>query len=189
VPGIRDKHGRAGLIACVVLLAAGTAVAPAASADTGGARFIPPPPPPAYARIVDGRAIAPRGAPRRVRHVITAANRLIHRPYLWGGGHAAFTSGLDRGYDCSGAVSYALYGGRFLASPLVSGDLMRWARRGRGRWITVYASRAHTYLVVAGLRFDTSLHDPDAPAPLTGPRWSRTLRRSASFVARHPRRY
>ena len=161
----------------------------AAIADTGGARFIPPPPPPAYARIVAGKAIPPRHAPRRVKHVIGAANRLIHKPYQWGGGHRAFISGLASGYDCSGAVSYALYGGRFLLGPLVSGDLMDWARRGRGRWITVYASRTHTYIVVAGLRFDTSLHDPDAPTPLTGPRWSRTLRRSASFVARHPRGY
>ena len=175
---------------CLSLLAGPAIAAPdAARADTGGARFIPPPPPPAFATIVNGKAIAPRGAPRRVKHVIVAANRLIHKPYRWGGGHHAFLSGIDAAYDCSGAVSYALYGGRFMSGPLPSGDLMRWGRSGRGRWITVYASRRHTYIVVAGLRFDTSMHDPNAPTPRTGPRWSRTLRRSASFVPRHPRRY
>ena len=70
---------------------------------------------------------------------------------------------------------------------MASGGLMRWARRGTGRWITVYAHGGHAYVVVAGLRFDTSMRDPDAPGPSTGPRWSKTLRRSSAFVARHPR--
>jgi hypothetical protein len=157
--------------------------------QTGGEAFMPPPPPPASATIVNGKAIAPYGAPRRVKRMIVAANRLVLKPYRWGGGHDSFASGVDAGYDCSGAVSYALYGGRFLTSPLPSGDLMEWGRSGTGRWITVYASRAHTYVVVAGLRFDTSMHDRDAVGPGTGPRWSRRLRESASFVARHPRGY
>jgi hypothetical protein len=190
VARIGDKSLLVAAGICLVLLAGpGAAFPDEVRADTGGARFVPPPPPPAFAAIVGGKAIAPRGAPRRVRHVIVAANRLIHKPYLWCGGHDAFASGLDTAYDCSGAVSYALYGGRFLGGPRASGDLMRWGSRGRGRWITVYANRGHTYIVVAGLRFDTSMHDPDAPGPKTGPRWSRTLRRSASLVARHPRRY
>jgi hypothetical protein len=66
---------------------------------------------------------------------------------------------------------------------------MSWARSGPGTWLTVYANGGHAYLVVAGYRFDTSMHDADAPGPATGPRWSRTLRRSSSFVARHPRGY
>jgi hypothetical protein len=33
------------------------------------------------------------------------------------------------------------------------------------------------------------MRDQDAPGPRTGPRWSKTLRRSAAFVARHPRNY
>jgi hypothetical protein len=86
-------------------------------------------------------------------------------------------------------VSYALYGGRFLRNPLASGSLMRWARRGPGRWITVYAHSGHAYILVAGLRFDTSMRDRDAGGPRTGPRWSRRLRRSSRFVARHPRGY
>ena len=66
---------------------------------------------------------------------------------------------------------------------------MSWASSGTGRWITVYAHASHAYVVVAGLRFDTSMHDSDAPGPATGPRWSNTLRRSSAFVARHPSGY
>jgi hypothetical protein len=103
--------------------------------------------------------------------------------------HGAFSRRLDAGYDCSGAVSYALYGGRFLASPLASGELAAWARPGAGSWITIYANAAHAYLVVAGLRFDTSMRDPDPVGPLTGPRWSARLRAPAGYLARHPRGY
>jgi hypothetical protein len=175
--------------ACLLLTGlAGTASA-GKPPSSGGATFVPPPPPPEEATLVDGRVIAPASAPRRVKRVIEAANRLVEKPYIYGGGHKPFSSGLDRGYDCSGALSYALYGGRFLRSPLPSGALMSWGQEGPGEWITVYAHGGHAYIVVAGLRFDTSLRDPDAPGPSSGPRWSRTLRESDAFVARHPRGY
>ena len=173
------------LVAFFVLASAGGASA----ANTGGASFVPPPPPPKEAKIVNGRAIAPAGAPARVTRAIRAANKIVRKPYLWGGGHGSFTSSLARGYDCSGAVSHALHGGRFLRTPMASGDLMSWGRKGPGRWITVYASSSHAYVVIAGLRFDTSMHDSNAPGPATGPRWSKTLRRSAAFRARHPKNY
>jgi cell wall-associated NlpC family hydrolase len=172
--------------ACVIALAvAATANADnGASSSNGGAVFIPPPPPPKKAKIVNGKAIAPAGAPARIKHVIAAGNRLIGKPYRYGGGHKAFTRALDSGYDCSGSVSYALYGGRFLRSPLASGDLMDWARNGPGQWLTVYANSGHAYMYVAGLRFDTGMRDnPSA----TGPAWSKKLRRNASYVPRHPR--
>jgi hypothetical protein len=172
----------------VALWCAGSASA-AKPPNTGGAAFVPPPPPPKEAKIVNGRAISPAGAPRRVRLAIEAANRIVRKPYVWGGGHRGFGKSLDRGYDCSGAVSHALHGGRFLGSPLASGDLMDWGREGPGRWITVYAHSSHAYVVIAGLRFDTSMHDPNAPGPGTGPRWSKKLRRSAAFQARHPKNY
>jgi len=175
--------------ACLLLpAAAGTATAETPP-TSGGATFEPPPPPPEEATLVDGRVIAPASAPLRVKRVIDAANRLVEKPYIYGGGHKPFSSRLDRGYDCSGSVSYALYGGRFLRSPLPSGAMMNWGQEGPGQWITVYASGGHAYVVVAGLRFDTSMHDSDAPGPRTGPRWSRTLRKSNAFVARHPRGY
>jgi hypothetical protein len=178
-------------VAATLLLVMGLAGTASATRPngSGGATFQPPPPPPEEATLVNGRVIAPASAPRRVKRVIAAANRLVEKPYIYGGGHRPFASELDRGYDCSGAVSYALYGGRFLRSPLPSGALMSWASAGPGEWITVYAHGGHAYIVVAGLRFDTSMRDADAPGPSSGPRWSRTLRRSDAFVARHPRGY
>jgi hypothetical protein len=175
-------------VACLLVLAPG-AMGQSSSATTGGgASFVPPPPPPAKGALVDGRLIAPASAPRRVKRVIRFANQIVEKPYLYGGGHKPFRRGkLDRGYDCSGAVSHALRGGRFLRSPLPSGPLMSWGRSGPGRWITVYAHGGHAYIVVAGYRFDTSMRDPDAPGPSTGPRWSKSLRKSSAFVARHPR--
>ena len=157
-------------LACACLGLLGGAASASAAGGTagpsrnGGTAFVPPPPPPEQAMIVDGKAIAPASAPTRIKRVITAGNRLIGKPYRYGGGHRAFTRALDRGYDCSGTVSYALYGGRFLRSPLPSGALMSWGRDGPGRWLTVYASR-------------------------TGPGWSKRLRKSAAFTARHPRGY
>ena len=183
---------RAFLGACLACAVVGVPVASAqvAPPTSGGATFVPPPPPPETAQLVNGRVIAPASAPTRVERVITAANRLVDKPYIYGGGHKPFVTGkLDAGYDCSGAVSYALYGGRFLRSPLPSGAMMNWGDPGPGQWITVYAHASHAYVVIAGLRFDTSLRDPDAPGPGTGPRWSRSLRESGAFVARHPRGY
>jgi hypothetical protein len=180
------RHATAALAASAIVLAGACT---ASAAGTGGAAFaapVPPPAPPSVATIVNGRAVAPAGAPAKVRRVITAANRLVRLPYRWGGGHRAFSSRPARAYDCSGAVSYALYGGRLLTSPLDSTGLKRWGRRGAGSAITVYTSRSHAYVVVAGLRFDTSMHAPDAPRPATGPRWSAIPRSARGFAARHP---
>jgi len=185
------RHRLPYVIAAIACLS-GMAFAGSATAQTsssGGAAFVAPPPPPKKAKVVNGRAIAPRGAPKRVKRVIAAGNKIIGKPYRYGGGHRSFSSRrLDSGYDCSGTVSFALNGGRFIRSPLPSGDLMSWGRSGPGRWITVYAHGGHAYMVVAGLRLDTGMRDPDAPTT-SGPAWSKTLRRSSAFVARHPSRY
>ncbi len=177
-------------LACLTCVLAFAPSAGAQVASNGGTAFVPPPPPPEKATLDDGRLLAPASAPTRVKRVIEAANRLVEKPYRYGGGHQPFKRGrLDSGYDCSGALSYALYGGRFLRSPLPSGALMSWGRSGPGSWITVYAHGGHAYVMVAGFRFDTSMHDSDAPGPSTGPRWSKTLRTSSAFVARHPSGY
>ncbi|MCB0827528.1 MAG: hypothetical protein KDB62_01800 [Solirubrobacterales bacterium] len=113
--------------------------------------------------------------------MIRWANRIRNKPYVYGGGHASFNSS---GYDCSGAVSYALRGGRFVSSPLASTGYMSWKKRGKGKWITVYSNPGHAYMVVAGLRFDTSM------TPGDGPGWSTSMRSTpGSFTARHPGRY
>jgi hypothetical protein len=132
------------------------------------------------ARLVNGMAIPPSNAPYRVKQVIWAANEIRNKPYVYGGGHRTWRSA---GYDCSGAVSYALHGGRFLSSPLDSSAFMRWGRGGFGRWITVYANSGHAYAVIAGLRWDTSGTGGN------GPRWSETMRSSAGYRIRHPSGY
>lgn len=125
----------------------------------------------------DGLAAAPSGAPQAVKDAIAAANAIVGRPYLWGGGHGSFESS---GYDCSGAVSYALHGGGLLSSPLDSTGLTTWGEPGEGNWITVYGNSGHAYAVIAGLRWDTS------GTGGSGPRWHSDIRSSAGFVARHP---
>jgi len=133
------------------------------------------------AALVRGRAIAPIDAPAAVKRTIAAANRIRTKPYVWGGGHGRW---WDRGYDCSGAVSFALRGGGFLDSPLPSGPMERWGSSGPGRWITVYANAGHAYAVIAGLRWDTSGNSSG-----TGPRWHADMASSAGFLARHPPGY
>ncbi len=131
------------------------------------------------AELVAGRAIAPPGAPPAVQRVIAAANRINDRPYVWGGGHLSF---LSKGYDCSGAVSYALHGAGLLGTTMVSGQLAYWGEAGAGRWITVYANAEHVFMVVAGLRFDTR----GDVAGVSGPRWKMARADPRHFVARHP---
>ncbi|HEX5526247.1 MAG TPA: hypothetical protein VFX44_03490 [Solirubrobacterales bacterium] len=114
-----------------------------------------------------------------MKQVIAAANRIRHRPYVWGGGHASWSS---RGYDCSGAVGYALHGAGLLDVTMVSGQLESWGEAGAGKWITVYANRQHVFMVVAGLRFDTRGDPPGT----SGPRWHRAWVAPTRFVARHP---
>lgn len=128
--------------------------------------------------LSNGKAIAPTGAPRRVKRAIAAANRIRRTKYVWGGGHADFEAS---GYDCSGAVSYMLHGARMLKSPMASGGLAGWGREGRGRWISVYANGGHVYAVIAGLRWDTSGG--------AGPRWHADKRSSRGFQTRHFKGY
>jgi hypothetical protein len=131
----------------------------------------------------DGLAYAPLEAPPQVHAAIAAANKIIGKPYKYGGGHAKTE---DSGYDCSGTVSYALNGAELLKGgmPLDSSSFMRWGERGKGQWITVYTNPGHAYVVIAGLRLDTSAAGD--PSGAKGPRWRPTLRSSRGFRARHP---
>ncbi len=135
-------------------------------------------PPNRVAVMLGDIAVPPASAPPRVTNAINAANTLVGQPYVLGGGHASFYS---RGYDCSGAVSFALAGAGFLQAPLVSGQLERWGAPGPGKWITVYANAGHTYVVIAGLRFDTAGEERGS-----GPRWHVALPYPEGYVARHP---
>jgi hypothetical protein len=125
----------------------------------------------------DGMAVAPALAPPDVAAVIEAGNRIAEKPYRYGGGHGRWR---DKGYDCSGSVSYALHGAGLLDTSLDSSGFMHWGERGRGTWITVYSNPGHAYMVVAGLRFDTSARR------ITGSRWSATMRSPRGYRKRHP---
>ena len=156
-------------------------VDPAAGVAAGGAAFAPPPTRPTVPGDVGvirgGIAYAPAAAPVEVQRAIWAANRLQHKPYVYGGGHRSFRSS---GYDCSGTVSYALHGGGLLDSPLDSSSFMTWGERGRGAWITVYTNPGHAWMIIAGLRLDTS-----GPGE-SGPRWRTEKRSTRGYRARHP---
>jgi hypothetical protein len=129
------------------------------------------------ARVLgDGTAVAPEDAPDVVKRVIMAANEIAKFPYKWGGGHGAWR---DNGYDCSGSVSFALAGAGLLGRPLTSGLFMGYGAPGRGRWITIYANSGHIFMVVAGLRFDTSGQGR------AGTRWQAESRSTAGFAVRH----
>jgi cell wall-associated NlpC family hydrolase len=188
---------RSSLIAALATAAALAAPA-VASADTGYPSWAPdvpwgagcePAPNPALrtaancgSTLVDGEAIPPPAAPPVIKRVIAAANEIDNKPYIWGGGHASF---LAKGYDCSGAVSYALHGADLLGYTQVSGQLAHYGDPGPGRWITIYANAEHVFMTVAGLRFDTR-NDPEH---VSGPRWKMAAPEASilpKFAVRHP---
>ncbi len=129
--------------------------------------------------ISESQASVPASAPPAVAAAIEAANSIASTPYIWGGGHGSFESS---GYDCSGAVSFALHGGGFLDSPLDSTGLTTWGEPGPGQWITVYGNSGHAWMIIAGLAFDTSGG--------AGPRWHPSpVSSTEGFIARHPSGY
>jgi cell wall-associated NlpC family hydrolase len=187
------------LLAAAFLPAALPASAPAAPADSNGGALptsfdpgqlgaaIPPPantvdqtdsPVAGAATLHGGTAEAPADAPQAVKAAIAAANHIRHKPYVWGGGHGSWKAA---GYDCSGSVSYVLHAAGLLDSPRVSGALESWGAKGRGNWISVYANGGHAYMVIAGLRFDTS-----GPGQ-SGPRWRSENRSPRGYRVRHAR--
>lgn len=125
----------------------------------------------------DGSAVPPIGAPDAVVSVINAGNAIRSFPYIWGGGHGSFQ---DRGYDCSGSVSYALAAAGLVSRPMVSGEFENWGVPGKGKWITIYANDGHMFMVVGGLRFDTSFRDGPR-----GSRWQDDPRPMKGFAVRH----
>ncbi len=127
-----------------------------------------------------GKAVAPPRAPRRVKRMIEAANALTEKPYIYGGGHRSFH---DRGYDCSGAVSYVLHAGGKLDRPLVSQNFFDYGKKGYGDWVTIYVRKGHVFMVIAGLRFDTG-----GTWKSTGPRWKPERRGVKGYYVRHPSR-
>ena len=165
---------------------------PASSDATGGVAFGAPPPSQSRSRptiagtkatLIHGVAYAPEAAPLAVKKAIWAGNKLQTKPYIYGGGHAGFK--LDRGYDCSGTVSFVIHAAGLLpySYPVDATGFFSWGGSGKGQWITTYANGSHAYVVIAGLRLDTSGNGGN------GPRWNTETRDPSSFIARHPRAY
>jgi len=59
---------------------------------------------------------------------------------------------------------------------MASGPFMSWGEPGPGN----YSNPGHMFMVVAGWRFDTTALRSG------GTRWTRSMRPTAGFVARHP---
>jgi peptidoglycan hydrolase-like protein with peptidoglycan-binding domain len=148
--------------------------APAATTTTTPVALAPG----AHAKIgSNGLAIAPASAPAVVQAIVNAGNQIATKPYVYGGGHARW---IDSGYDCSGSVSYALHGAGLLAHAMPSGSFESWGDPGPGQWVTIYAKASHMFMVVAGIRFDTSGRS------IAGTRWQAAMRDSSGYVVRHP---
>ena len=172
----------AGLVSACLLTGASSASAQSGGTVAPGGGSAAATGPVGKAKLLkSGRALAPSNAPQSIVNAIEAGNRIRKKPYIWGGGHASFDS---KGYDCSGAVSYVLHAAGVLSSPLVSGQLAFWGLPGPGTWITVYANRTHTYMYIAGLRYDTSPLGESVDQG-RGPRWRYTLRTGTGFAVRH----
>jgi hypothetical protein len=140
---------------------------------------VPAPAPAGEEAYIDesGLAVAPASAPPEVHAIMAAGNEIATKPYKYGGGHGRWN---DSGYDCSGSISYALHGAGLLETALDSSGFMSWGETGRGEWVSIYAHGGHAYMVVAGLRFDTSARRQ------TGNRWSDQMRSPRGYTIRHP---
>jgi cell wall-associated NlpC family hydrolase len=177
----------------VPVASAGSVTTPAVATTTGGSPVAAPAPAPVApakpellvpgtrARYVSGIAAAPMSAPAVVQQIVWSGDQIIGLPYIFGGGHASFTS---PGYDCSGTVSFALHGASLLSMPEDSSEFETWGSHGIGRWVTIFSNPGHAYMTVAGLRLDTS--SADDPTNQQGPRWRPLRPANSGFVVRHP---
>jgi 3D (Asp-Asp-Asp) domain-containing protein len=141
--------------------------------------------------LPDGRAGAPIGAPTAVKLAIAAGNLIHTLPYPAPDVHYGSLARLWPAYDCSGAVSFVLYGAGLLGTAaLDSTGLESYGLPGPGRWITIYANPSHAWIVVAGIAFDTADFGGPALPPGSGPRWrsepTANLRDGANYATRHP---
>lgn len=130
----------------------------------------------------DGLATIPLTAPPKLRAMIVAGNQVARKPYVYGGGHGGGPEGVftDSAYDCSGSISYALASAGFIKSPLASGGLAEFGKPGPGKWVSIYADAGHAFMVVAGLRFDTSGRIK------RDTRWQADGRGAGGMTVRHP---
>ena len=73
-----------------------------------------------------------------------------------------------------------LHAAGLLGRALDSTGFMSYGEAGRGTWITIRGNPSHAYMIVAGLRFDTSA------LRQTGNRWTERMRSASGYTGRHP---
>jgi hypothetical protein len=141
-------------------------------------------------------ALIPSAAPIAVQAMVVAGNELQDLPYGPQGHPNPLGAPAE---DCSSSVNYVLYraGIRPPAeivreNPLAQ-DYVHWGAAGPGRWVSVYATAqpiAHAFIVIAGLRLDTSHNGTDfgPNSHEDGPRWRLFDRIPAwaKWSVRHP---
>jgi 3D (Asp-Asp-Asp) domain-containing protein len=169
----------------------GEAEEPAGCTGTGSEGPLPLTPGQSAKVLPDGLAAAPAEAPKAVKEMIAAGNRLDHATYLYGGGHAQSLDTLQPAYDCSSSVSYVLHwGGVFGTAAAVSGELGSYGDAGPGKWVSIYSNSEHAFMFVAGVRFDTVFegYDTGPNRGQSGPRWRvyPGVPNWAQWVVRHP---
>jgi hypothetical protein len=178
---IRMRRPRLAGALIVASVGALVLASPAAIASSGGTGTSDPSPTVkgGKAKLVHGKAVPPKSAPRRVKQVIEAANDIAKgKGYCSGGGYSSWKSPC---YDCSSSVSYALHGGHLIKHAKPPSGLKTWGRARKGDWITVYANSGHAWMKIAGLRFDTADTKGEGPGWASGMGWEKTQ----SYVKRH----
>jgi hypothetical protein len=142
--------------------------------------------------LPSGLAAAGEEAPQAVKRMVAAGNRLFSASYLYGGAHGTSLDTTAPAYDCSSAVSYVLHWGGVLGtSALDSTALESYGQPGPGQYVSIYANAGHTFLYVAGLRFDTveaPAYDTGPNSGKPGPKWrlSTSVPGWATWTVRHP---
>jgi hypothetical protein len=143
--------------------------------------------------LPSGLAAAGEEAPRAVKRMVAAGNRLFNAGYLYGGAHGTPLSQLEPAYDCSSAVSYVLHaGGVFGEYAEGSTELESYGQPGPGSYVSIYANAVHAFMYVGGLRFDTveaPEYDSGPNSGKPGPKWrvSASVPNWSTWTVRHPR--
>jgi hypothetical protein len=142
--------------------------------------------------LPSGLAAAGASAPRTVKQMVAAGNRLFNASYRYGGAHGVSLDTLAPAYDCSSAVSYVLHaGGVFGEYAEDSGELESYGEPGPGRYVSIYANAAHAFMYVGGLRLDTveaPEWDTGPNSGKPGPKWRvyPTVPDWSTWTVRHP---
>lgn len=148
--------------------------------------------------LKNGLAAAPDDAPPAVKRMIAAANKISDKPYRL---THFFTHINNRSYDCSSSTSHVLWAGdkKFGVIPRCSDWFTKYGDKDVGKWVTIYArgpcggsssTTGHVFMVIAGLRFDTSRNGEKPGSPNqgeSGPRWREGRRDLSGFAVRHPK--